>query len=85
MPIEKAVGKLKTALDARKDKDFMIIARTEGCGNAVETAVSSLCDNNPTPPGADWLEWMEDCIINRANSTPPGVSFPGHPIGGSGA
>ena len=29
VPIEEAVGKLKAALDARKDKDFMIIARTD--------------------------------------------------------
>jgi isocitrate lyase len=29
IPIEEAVGKIKAAMDARKDKDFIIIARTD--------------------------------------------------------
>ena len=40
--IEEAVGKLQAALDARKDKDFMIIARTDAiaaAGGRIDEAV----------------------------------------------
>ena len=34
VPVEEAVGKLQAALDARRDKDFMIIARTDAVSAA---------------------------------------------------
>jgi len=42
VPLEEAVGKLKAALEARKDKDFMIIARTDAvaaAGGGLDEAV----------------------------------------------
>jgi isocitrate lyase len=42
VPLEEAVGKLKAALDARKDKDFVIIARTDAVaavGGGMDEAV----------------------------------------------
>jgi 2-methylisocitrate lyase-like PEP mutase family enzyme len=42
IPVEEAVGKLKAALDARKDKDFVIIARTDAIaatGGGLDEAV----------------------------------------------
>lgn len=42
IPIEEAVGKLKAALDARRDKDFVIIARTDAIaamGGGLDEAV----------------------------------------------
>jgi isocitrate lyase len=42
IPIEEAVGKIKAALDAKKDKDFVIIARTDAVaavGGGLEEAI----------------------------------------------
>jgi len=42
VPLEEAVGKLQAALDARSDKDFMIIARTDAvsaAGGGLEEAI----------------------------------------------
>ena len=42
VPLEEAVGKLRAALDARKDRDFVIIARTDAVaavGGGMEEAV----------------------------------------------
>lgn len=42
IPLEEAVGKIRAALDARRDKDFMIIARTDAiaaAGGGLDDAV----------------------------------------------
>ena len=42
VPLEEATGKLKAALDARRDKDFMIIARTDAvsaAGGGIDEAI----------------------------------------------
>ena len=42
VPVEEATGKLKAALDARRDKDFMIIARTDAvsaAGGGIDEAI----------------------------------------------
>ena len=84
IPIEEAVGKVKAALDAKRDKDFLIIGRTDAIaavGGSLEEAVKR--GKAFARAGADmvWSEFTSpDIEVPKKFAQEMHKDFPGLPL-----